>query len=173
MTIKTIRRIKQLRKIVTGWHGAGQSVALVPTMGGLHKGHLQLVRRAQKIADHVIVSLFVNPAQFNKKADLARYPRDEKTDRDILKALGVEVLYAPDVSEMYPPGFATGVGVAGMSDILCGAFRPGHFEGVATIVTKLFLQAGADFACFGEKDFQQLFVVRRLVADLDIPLKIR
>ena len=172
MTIKTIRRIKEVRSRVSRWQKDGQRVALVPTMGGLHEGHLSLVRHAAKLADRVIVSLFVNPTQFNNKGDLEKYPRDEVSDRKKMAGLGVDVLFAPDAIEMYPPGFATEVTISGASDMLCGKYRPGHFDGVATIVTKLFLQTGADVACFGEKDFQQLSLVRQLVRDLNIPIEI-
>lgn len=172
MSIKTIRRIKELRSRVARWRKNGKRVALVPTMGGLHEGHLSLVRHATKVADHVVVSLFVNPTQFNNQHDLEKYPRNEASDRKKIVGLGVDILFAPDAIEMYPTGFSTEVTVVGASDILCGKYRPGHFDGVATIVTKLFLQTGADTACFGEKDFQQLSLVRQLVRDLDIPIEI-
>ncbi len=172
MTIKTLRNIEEIRSCVNRWRSKGARTALVPTMGGLHEGHLSLVRHARGVADHVVVSLFVNPTQFNNKADLEKYPRNEESDRSKLADLDVDVLFAPDAEEMYPKGFTTEVTVAGASDILCGKHRPGHFDGVATIVTKLFLQTGADVACFGEKDFQQLSLVRRLVQDLNIPIEI-
>ena len=129
------------------------------------------VQRSQK-ADRVIVTLFVNPKQFNSAADLAAYPRTENEDAAKLAPLGAHLLYAPDAAEMYPEGFATTVSVDGVSDGMCGAFRPGHFDGVATVVAKLFLQTGADLAFFGEKDFQQLHVVRRMARDLDIPITV-
>ena len=141
-------------------------------MGALHEGHLSLVRTALARADRVIVTLFVNPKQFNSAADLAAYPRTEEEDAAKLAPLGAHLLYAPDAAEIYPDGFATTVSVAGVSEGLCGAFRPGHFDGVATVVAKLFLQTGADVALFGEKDFQQLHVVRRMARDLDIPITI-
>jgi pantoate--beta-alanine ligase len=141
-------------------------------MGALHEGHLSLVRAALEKADRVIVTLFVNPKQFNSAADLAAYPRTEVEDAAKLAPLGAHLLYAPDAAEIYPEGFATAVSVGGVSEGLCGAFRPGHFDGVATVVAKLFLQTGADLAFFGEKDFQQLHVVRRMARDLDIPITV-
>ena len=158
--------------MVGQWRREGASVAVVPTMGALHEGHLSLVRTALEKADRVIVTLFVNPKQFNSAADLAAYPRTEKEDAAKLAPLGAHLLYAPDVAEIYPDGFATTISVDGVSDGMCGAFRPGHFDGVATVVAKLFLQTRADLAFFGEKDFQQLQVVRRMVRDLDIPITI-
>jgi pantoate--beta-alanine ligase len=168
--IITLRRVAELRAHVAGWRRAGDSIGLVPTMGALHDGHLALVRQAQANCRHVIVTLFVNPTQFGANEDLAAYPRDEAADRAQLKA--AELLFAPDVAEMYPPGHATTVSVAGLTRHLCGPHRPGHFDGVATIVTKLLLQSLPDAAYFGEKDYQQLQVIRRLVLDLDIPVRI-
>jgi pantoate--beta-alanine ligase len=141
-------------------------------MGALHEGHLSLVRAAKAQADRVIATLFVNPKQFNSATDLAAYPRTEHEDAAKLAPIGADLLYAPDAAEMYPDGFATTVSVSGVSEGLCGAFRPGHFDGVATVVAKLFLQTGADLGFFGEKDFQQLHVVRRIARDLDIPIAI-
>jgi pantoate--beta-alanine ligase len=172
MSIPIVRTISDLRKTVAEWRRQGLTVAVVPTMGALHEGHLSLVRAALGRADRVIVTLFVNPKQFNSQADLAGYPKTEQEDAAKLAPLGAHLLYAPHAAEMYPEGFATTVSVSGVSEGLCGAFRPGHFDGVATVVTKLFLQTGADLAFFGEKDFQQLHVVRRLVRDLDIPIEI-
>lgn len=172
MSIPIVRTVKDLRAEVARWRREGLRVGVVPTMGALHEGHLSLVRAALGRADRVIVTLFVNPKQFNNAADLAAYPRTEEADAAKLAPLGAHMLYAPDGGEMYPQGFSTTVSVGGVSEGLCGAFRPGHFDGVATVVTKLFLQTGADFAFFGEKDFQQLHVVRRLVRDLDIPIGI-
>lgn len=172
MTISIVRTVAELRKTVAAWRAEGLKVAVVPTMGALHEGHLSLVRAALERADRVIVTLFVNPRQFNSAADLAAYPRTENEDAAKLAPLGAHILYVPDGVEMYPEGFATTISVAGVSEGLCGAFRPGHFDGVATVVAKLFLQTGADFALFGEKDFQQLQVVRRLARDLDIPIEI-
>lgn len=172
MTISIVRTVVELRKAVAVWRAEGLKVAVVPTMGALHEGHLSLVRAALERADRVIVTLFVNPRQFNSAADLAAYPRTENEDAEKLAPLGAHILYVPDGAQMYPEGFATTVSVAGVSEGLCGAFRPGHFDGVATVVAKLFLQTGADIAFFGEKDFQQLQVVRRLARDLDIPVEI-
>jgi pantoate--beta-alanine ligase len=170
MSVPIVRTVAELRATVAEWRREGASVAVVPTMGALHEGHLSLVRAALDQADRVIVTLFVNPKQFNSAADLAAYPRTETGDAAKLAPLGAHLLYAPDAAEIYPDGFATTVSVDGVSDGMCGAFRPSHFDGVATIVAKLFLQTGADLAFFGEKDFQQLHVVRRLARDLDIPI---
>jgi len=172
MSTPIVRTAAELRETVAAWRREGRLVAVVPTMGALHEGHLSLVRKALENADRVIVTLFVNPKQFNSPADLAAYPRTEHEDAEKLAPLGAHLLYVPDGSEMYPAGFATTVSVAGLGDGLCGAHRPGHFDGVATVVTKLFLQTGAELAFFGEKDFQQLHVVRRLALDLDIPIRI-
>lgn len=172
MSLETIRTVAALRARVNSWRKDGLRVGVVPTMGALHDGHLSLVRLAQENADRVIVTLFVNPTQFNNKDDLAAYPRTEAEDAAKLEAIGADVLYAPNALEMYPDGFSTNVSVSGISEGLCGAFRPGHFDGVATVVSKLLLQTGADCAVFGEKDFQQLAVIRRLVSDLNIPVEI-
>ncbi|MDQ0314371.1 pantoate--beta-alanine ligase [Amorphus orientalis] len=172
MSVTILRTVADLRVTVAGWRRAGETVAVVPTMGALHAGHLSLVEAAQAAADRVIVTLFVNPKQFNSPEDLAAYPRTEETDARKLEAVGDAVLYAPDGGEIYPPGFATTVSVTGVSEGLCGAHRPGHFDGVATVVAKLLLQTGADLGFFGEKDFQQLHVVRRMARDLDIPVEI-
>lgn len=172
MSLEICRTVADLRAQVARWHADGEKVAVVPTMGALHEGHLSLVRAARGRASRVIVTLFVNPRQFNNAEDLAKYPRDEEADRAKLDAEGVDVLFAPDVDEMYPQGFATSVSVAGLSEGLCGAHRPGHFDGVATVVAKLLLQTQADIALFGEKDYQQLSVIRRMARDLDIPVEI-
>lgn len=172
MSVPIVRTVAELREAVSGWRREGARVAVVPTMGALHEGHLSLVRAALARAERVIVTLFVNPKQFNSEADLAAYPRTEDEDAARLAPLGAHVLYAPGVAEMYPEGFATTVSVSGISEGLCGAFRPDHFDGVATVVSKLLLQTGADLGFFGEKDFQQLHVVRRLVRDLDVPTEI-
>jgi len=157
---------------VRDWHAQGLVVAVVPTMGALHEGHLSLVREARAHADRVIVTLFVNPKQFNNPADLAAYPRTEREDAAKLEGHGADLLYVPDGDTMYPPGFATSVSVSGLSEGLCGASRPGHFTGMATVVTKLFTQTAADLALFGEKDFQQLRIVQRLARDLDLPIEV-
>ncbi|MEO1090182.1 MAG: pantoate--beta-alanine ligase [Pseudomonadota bacterium] len=167
-----ITTVAALRATVRGWRDAGLTVAVVPTMGALHDGHLQLVRVALERAARVVVTIFVNPAQFSPSEDLDRYPRDEAGDLRKLAAVGAQVCFMPDVGEMYPDGFASAVRIAGLSEGLCGASRPHHFGGVATVVAKLLNQAGADFAMFGEKDYQQLLVVRRMAADLDIPTEI-
>ena len=173
MSVRIVRTVAELRALVAGWKEEGERVAVVPTMGALHEGHLSLVREAMARAGRVIVTLFVNPKQFNSAADLAAYPRTEVSDAARLESLGgTMVLFAPDGDEMYPPGFATGVTVSGVSEGLCGAGRPGHFDGVATVVSKLLLIAGADVALFGEKDFQQLQVVRRMATDLNLPTEI-
>ncbi|MGI6246980.1 MAG: pantoate--beta-alanine ligase [Pseudochelatococcus sp.] len=172
MSTPVVRTLAELRATVAGWRREGARVAVVPTMGALHEGHLGLVRAALGRTEKVIVTLFVNPRQFNSAADLAAYPRTEAEDARKLGPLGAHMLYAPDAAEIYPPGFATSVSVSGVSEGLCGAFRPGHFDGVATVVAKLFLQTRADLAFFGEKDFQQLHVVRRMARDLDIPIEI-
>ncbi|MER8601738.1 pantoate--beta-alanine ligase [Mesorhizobium sp. M1339] len=172
MSVPIVRSVARLRQIVAAWRREGVRIAVVPTMGVLHEGHLSLVRAALEKADRVIVTLFVNSKQFNSQADLAAYPSTEDEDAAKLAPLGAHLLYAPDAEEMYPAAFATTVSVSGVSEGLCGAFRPGHFDGVATVVAKLFLQTSADFGFFGEKDFQQLQLVRRMARDLDIPITI-
>ncbi|MFZ1662590.1 MAG: pantoate--beta-alanine ligase [Paracoccaceae bacterium] len=170
--MRTIRDLAALRARVRDWKGTGEVVGVVPTMGALHPGHLSLVAAARAACDRVIVTLFVNPKQFNSPEDLAKYPRTEETDAAMLAPHGVDVLFAPDAATIYPAGFATKVTVAALADVLCGAHRLGHFDGVATVVPKLLLMTGADNAFFGEKDWQQLQIVRRLATDLNIPVKI-
>lgn len=170
--LETLRRISDLRDTVAAWRRAGDSLGIVPTMGALHEGHLELVRRARERCARVVATIFVNPIQFNRPDDLSAYPRDEASDAAKLAALGVDLLFAPPVEEIYPEGFQTRVSVPGLSDCLCGAARPGHMEGVATVVAKLLLQSLPDLAFFGEKDYQQLLVVRRMARDLDIPVRI-
>lgn len=147
-------------------------MAVVPTMGALHEGHLSLVRAAKAVCERVIVTIFVNPRQFNSPEDYAKYPRTEEADAALLAPYGVDVVFVPEAEEMYPPGFATTVSITGITEPLEGAHRPGHFDGVATVVTKLLTMTGADRAFFGEKDWQQLLLVRRLVADLNLPVEI-
>ncbi|MFP5447976.1 MAG: pantoate--beta-alanine ligase [Alphaproteobacteria bacterium] len=167
-----VRTVVELRAQVRAWRAAGETVAMTPTMGALHEGHLSLVRLARTRADRVVASIFVNPAQFGPNEDFERYPRDEAGDARLLASAGCDLLYAPDVSQIYPPGYATKVSVSGVSEPLDGAARPGHFDGVATVVAKLLNQAQPDVAVFGEKDFQQLQLIRRLALDLDIPVEI-
>ena len=162
------RTVAALRGNVAAWRRAGARVALVPTMGALHAGHLALIAHARVRADRIVASIFVNPTQFGPNEDFARYPRDEAGDAAKLAAASCDLLYAPDAAEMYPAGFATTVSAGPLAEPLDGRFRPGHFAGVATVVTKLLLQARADIACFGEKDYQQLQIIRRLTRDLDI-----
>jgi pantoate--beta-alanine ligase len=170
--IAVVRDVAALRREIARWRAAGEGAALVPTMGALHEGHLALVARARALAPRVVASLFVNPTQFGPNEDFSRYPRDEAADAARLAQARCDLLYAPGGNAIYPPGFATQVDPGAIATRLCGPFRPGHFAGVATIVTKLLLQAQPDAACFGEKDYQQLQVIRRVVRDLDIPVRI-
>ncbi len=173
MTQPTIvRTVDQMREHVRAWKAAGQRVALVPTMGALHEGHLSLIRLAQQNADRVIASVFVNPKQFAPHEDFDAYPRGEAADAEKLASVGCDLLFAPNAAEMYAPGFSTLITVSGVSEPLEGAARPQFFGGVATVVAKLFIQSQADVAVFGEKDYQQLQVVKRMARDLDIPIEI-
>jgi pantoate--beta-alanine ligase len=168
--VNIVRTVSELRDAVRSARQRDARVGLVPTMGAFHDGHLALMRRACERSGFVVVSLFVNPTQFNDPADLSRYPRDEAHDAELARSVGVDVLFAPSVDEVYPTGFATSVQVAGLADPLEGTMRgPGHFRGVATIVTKLLNMAQPDDAYFGQKDAQQALIIHRLVRDLDIP----
>ena len=168
-----VSTIKNLRRERDSWRARGKTIALVPTMGALHEGHLSLVHLAKQQAERVIVTIFVNPAQFGAGEDLDTYPRPLKRDINLLKEVGADLVFTPLTQEIYPDGFATKVSVTSqLTQCLCGASRPGHFDGVATIVTKLLLQSLPDIAIFGEKDYQQLLVIKRLSADLNIPTAI-
>ncbi len=170
--MQIIREINALQKEVNGLRAAGGRIAFVPTMGALHAGHIALVRQAKKLAEHVVVSIFVNPTQFGPNEDLSTYPRREAEDAAMLEAEGCAILWAPDVATMYPSGHATRIRVGGVTEGLDGAARPGHFDGVATVVYTLFNQVRPDVALFGEKDYQQLAVVRRMAKDLMLPLDV-
>jgi pantoate--beta-alanine ligase len=167
-----VRTVADLRALVRAWRAAGASVGVVPTMGALHDGHLSLARRARSECDRVITTIFVNPKQFNNPDDLKKYPRTEAADSKLLATVPVDVIFAPAVEEVYPEGFISTVSVGGVSEPLEGRMRPGHFDGVATVVTKLFGMTLADRGYFGQKDWQQLQVVLRLARDLNLPVEV-
>ena len=167
-----LRNVAEVRALVRGWHAAGELVGVVPTMGALHDGHLSLARAAKRDCERAIVTIFVNPMQFNNPDDLKKYPRTENADAALLATVGVDAIFAPSVDEVYPDGFSSVVSVAGVSEPLEGKMRPGHFDGVATVVAKLFGMTMADRGYFGQKDWQQLQVVQKLVRDLNMPVVI-
>ena len=170
--MQILRESIALRELTKGWSGVGERIAVVPTMGALHAGHMALIEAAGSQADKVIATIFVNPLQFGPAEDLARYPRQEDADFELLEAHGCDAVWLPTIEDIYPPGFATTVSVAGVSDRWDGEARPGHFAGVATVVAKLLIAVKPDVALFGEKDFQQLAVIRRVVTDLGLPVEI-
>ncbi len=168
MTLK-VSEISLLRSTIAAWRAAGETVAFVPTMGALHAGHIALVKQAKQTARHVVVSIFVNPTQFGPNEDFTRYPRQLEQDLAMLAEAGCDILFAPEVTTIYPAGFSTTLDPGGLATILEGACRPGHFAGVATVVARLLLLVAPDYALFGEKDYQQLLVIRQTVRDLGIP----
>lgn len=172
LNMKVIRDISTMQKIVKSLHAKDKTIGLVPTMGALHEGHLSLVKKARKENDIVIVSIFVNPAQFGPNEDYLRYPRPFNKDSKLCRKNGVDYIFTPSVKEMYPKDYLTYIKVEKMSDILCGKYRPGHFRGVTTVVAKLFNITQPDRAYFGEKDYQQLTILQKMVKDLNFPVKI-
>ena len=170
---EVLHTVKQMQRRINIWKDKGFSVGLVPTMGSIHAGHLSMIKRARKMCDRTIVSIFINSLQFGPNEDYKSYPKNFPSDKRILNKMGVHLLYQPSLSEIYPSDFQTIVSVSGITKCLCGLFRPGHFEGVATIITKLFLQILPNIAFFGEKDYQQLLVIQKLVKDFSFPIKIK
>lgn len=170
--MQLIKSIQEMKSISNSWHEEGLNIAFVPTMGFLHEGHLSLVRLAKKLGDKTVVSIFVNPLQFGPKEDFREYPRDLERDKALLEKEGVDVVFVPSEEEMYPPDYQTYVEVTKITQGLCGKFRPGHFKGVTTVVLKLFNIVKPDIAIFGEKDYQQLQVIKRMVKDLNLDVKI-
>lgn len=170
--MRCLERVSELRAMVAGWRQAEESVGLVPTMGALHDGHLALVRQARAECQRVIATIFVNPLQFNESTDLQSYPRDQAGDLAKFEALDVDAVFMPPLDEVYPEGFATKITLPGLTDCLCGIHRPGHMDGVATVVAKLLIMAAPDRAYFGEKDYQQLLIVTRMARDLNLPVAI-
>lgn len=172
MQLTIVDNVTSLQQALVGAAKEGKRVALVPTMGALHAGHMSLVAAAKTLADYVVVSIFVNPTQFGPNEDYEKYPRALQEDLKKLEAAGASLAYTPSVQDVYPPGFLTTVSVGDMGNVLCGKFRPGHFDGVATVVTKLLLRVLPHVALFGEKDYQQLCIIRQVVVDLDMPMEI-
>ncbi len=174
MPMETVYSLADLRRVIAGYRREGARIGLVPTMGNLHAGHIALLARARELADRAVVSIFVNPIQFGKGEDYARYPSTLDADREKLARAGLDLLFAPNLDELYPGGIEedTRITVPGLSTILCGQYRPGHFSGVATVVSKLFINVQPDLALFGEKDYQQVLVIKRMVHDLLMPVDI-
>lgn len=170
--MKIARNVKELRHEITTWKQEGKRISFVPTMGALHEGHLSLVGIAREKADIAVASVFVNPSQFGPNEDFSRYPRQEEKDAALLGKAGASLLFLPSVPEIYPSGFRTVISVKELTEVLCGKFRPGHFDGVATVVARLLMLTMPDSAIFGEKDFQQLMVIRRMAEDLALPVEI-
>lgn len=171
--MKIIRAVSGMQRLSARFKASGKKIGFVPTMGALHAGHLSLIRRARKENDVVVVSIFVNPAQFGPKEDLRRYPRSLRKDSSLCKKCGVDIIFNPKASSLYPSGYRTYVNVGGLSEVLCGYYRKGHFRGVATVVAKLFNIVRPDSAYFGQKDAQQCLIIKKMIADLNIPLELK
>ncbi len=172
--MQTVKDLTALRRVIREWKQKGESIAIVPTMGNLHAGHLSLLEEARRLSDRTVVSIFVNPIQFGKREDYESYPSTLQADQDKLQSAGLDLLFTPNLKELYPGGMDvdTRVNVPKLSDILCGESRPGHFSGVVTVVSKLLINVTPDYALFGEKDYQQLIIIKRMVSDLCIPTEI-